>query len=261
MQRLHINDLAGHVLATEPEDWDLCVVPALENNQSYWDEKYTVEDLQKISKLNAPKFAAQYQQKPIVAGGTVIKTEWFKYYTSTANLEFRKIFLTADTAQKEAEHNDYSVLCAWGVVGGDLYLLDLIRDKWDAPKLLANSLAFWNKWRMGQNSKRCTAFYVEDKSSGTGLMQQIKKIGGIPIIGIPRTKDKLTRVDDVLTYIEGGHVYLPFAPTYSFNPAFLSECEGFSRDMTHPFDDQVDNLVDGIEKGIANRKVSILDVI
>jgi predicted phage terminase large subunit-like protein len=139
--------------------------------------------------------------------------------------------------------------------------LDLIRDKWEAPALKTNALAFWNKWQTGLNEVYCNAFYIEDKSSGTGLIQEIQTAGSIPVIPIPREKDKLTRAEDSLTYIESGLVLLPVSPTYSFVPVFLSESESFTRDMSHPHDDQLDNLFDAIEKGIANRKVSILDVL
>ncbi len=39
---------------------------------------------------------------------------------------------------------------------------------------------------------------VEDKSSGTGLIQEIKRTERIPVRGVERNKDKLTRVMDAV---------------------------------------------------------------
>jgi predicted phage terminase large subunit-like protein len=74
-----------------------------------------------------------------------------------------------DTAQKTGERNDYSVFECWGLGDdGRAYLIDLIRGKWEAPELERQAIAFWSK-----HSAR--KMKVEDKSSGTGLIQSIKK--------------------------------------------------------------------------------------
>ncbi len=67
----------------------------------------------------------------------------------------------------------------------------------------------------------------------------------IPIEGIERDKDKLTRVMDALPYIEANQVCIPEdAP---FTNDFVSECEAFTADDSHDFDDQVDPLVDAVD--------------
>ena len=48
---------------------------------------------------------------------------------------------------------------------------------------------------------------------------------------------------------------------YGDNPDFLKECEAFTRDLTQTHDDIVDTLVHLINNTIANRKVSILEVL
>ncbi len=86
---------------------------------------------------------------------------------------------------------------------------------------------------------------VEDKSSGTGLIQTLKLPPYmIPIQAIERDKDKYTRVMDILAYIEVGSVCVPEdAP---FTNDFISECEAFTADGSHDFDDQVDPMVDAV---------------
>jgi predicted phage terminase large subunit-like protein len=138
----------------------------------------------------------------------------------------------------------------WGTNDTSILLLDLWRGKWIAPDLRDKAKAIWNKWKNGRYGVPCSAFYIEDKSSGTGLIQDIQSETKIPVIGIPRVKDKLTRVENVLTYIESGRVLLPIGPEYSFNPLLLSECADFSRDMTHAHDDMIDVMIDAINIGL-----------
>ena len=91
---------------------------------------------------------------------------------------------------------------------------------------------------------------VEDKSSGTGLIQDLTYEKDIPVVGIERNKDKLTRLMDALPYIDGGFVCVPSdAP---FTTDFISECEAFTADNTHAHDDQIDPLIDAIQQMLSN---------
>jgi predicted phage terminase large subunit-like protein len=189
------------------------------------------------------EFQSLYQQMPLITGGGVIKVKFFGYYKKLPILKFRKIF--ADTAQKTSESNDYSVFQCWGY-GEDrkAYLLDQIRGKWEAPELQRRAVSFWNKHSAFEITYygSLRAMCVEDKSSGTGLIQQIKKDALLPIVAIPRVKDKYTRVLDILPQIESGYVMLP--EDAHFTSDFVNECEAFTSDNSHKFDDQVDPFID-----------------
>lgn len=261
MQRLHLDDLVGWIETNEPEEWNIIKVPALdENNQSFWPERYPVEELEKIQRINNFKFQSQYQQDPIASGGSVIKTEWFKYYPLGVPFEYAKIFITGDTAQKVKEHNDYSVFCVWGVTKhGKLHLLDMLRGKWEAPDLKRQVKMLWNRWVKGVGACPCSGMWIEDKASGTGLIQEIKRECAIPIIPLQADKDKLTRLEAVLAHIEAGNVVLPGDETQ--NKDLLNECEAFTRDDSHKHDDIVDTIVYGIMVGLSKLQVSILEVL
>jgi len=153
-------------------------------------------------------------------------------------LSWRVIF--ADTAQKTKEHNDYSVFQCWGrSKNGQAVLIDQIRGKWEAPELKVQARAFWRKHQSAQGSP-LRAFKVEDKVSGTGLIQELKR-EGIPMIGIKRNTDKVTRAYDAAPFIESGNVLIPErAPWLS---DFLAECAAFP-DGAH--DDQVDPMMDAV---------------
>ena len=261
MQRLHLDDLVGWIEKNEPEEWEILKVPALdEDGNSFWAERYPVEELEKIRRINNFKFQSQYQQDPIASGGAVIKTEWFKYYPANITYDYKRIFITADTAQKIKEHNDYSVFMVWGVTKfGKLHLLDEIRGKWEAPDLKRQVKILWNRWSKGIGNTPCSGLYIEDKASGTGLIQEIKRECAIPVLPLQADKDKLTRLEAVLAHIEAGNIELPNNPEQ--NKDLLNECEAFTRDDSHSHDDQVDTLVYGIMVGLSKLQVSILDVL
>ncbi len=254
MQRLHEHDLAGWLLdGGNGEQWEHVCLPALDEDTgaALWPEKHSADTLRQMQAANSYVFAGQYQQRPSPLGGGLLKGAWFRRYRELPNFKYRKIF--ADTAQKTKEHNDYSVFECWGAgPDGNAYLIDMIRGKWEAPELKLRAVDFWRKHLAVDpvlyGSLRGMA--VEDKSSGTGLIQDLRLSSSIPISGIERVKDKLTRVMDIAGYVESGRVYLPEdAP---FVSDFIHECEAFTPNDTHAHDDQIDPMCDAINDMVAS---------
>lgn len=259
MQRLHVDDLVGWTKQTEPDEWEYVEVPALdENNNSFWEERYPAKDLIKMRDTNMYKFQAQYQQNPIIAGGQMIKSEWFQFYQS--HPKYERIFIASDTAMKTGQHNDYSVFMVWGVFQHSIYLIDMLRGKWEAPELLKNIRMLTSQYMLWENRLKASALYIEDKASGVGLVQQLKRESRLPVIPITVTKDKVTRVEEVLPTLEAGRVFLPFERNYGHNPQIIGECELFARDMSHSHDDIVDTLVHSINVSVGfGRTFSIFE--
>jgi predicted phage terminase large subunit-like protein len=67
--------------------------------------------------------------------------------------------------------------------------------------------AFWNKHRAVADMGTLRAFKVEDKVSGTGLIQRLER-EGIPILPISRNIDKVTRAMDAAPLVQSGNVIL-----------------------------------------------------
>lgn len=281
MQRLAEEDPTGFIKAQKvPGEWEFINIPALLDDNyveelpekyrdliedsahdeqgrfSYWPYKEPLADLLELESKDRYVFSGQYMQRPSPLGGDIIKGQCFGRYAVLPPLRFRKIF--ADTAQKTAERNDYSVFECWGLgENGRIYLLDLIRGKWPAPELKRRAIAFWNKHKdTGDFDSPLRQMVVEDKSSGTGLIQDIQEAGAIPVKGVGRVADKLTRVMDVVSYIESGLAYIPENAPWVND--FVSECEAFTADDTHAHDDQIDPMVDAINDMLAT-KGSIYD--
>ena len=259
MQRLHVDDLVGWTKQVEPEQWEYVEVPALNDDEtSFWEERYPAQELKRIRDINPYKFQAQYQQNPIIAGGQIIKSEWFQFYQSHPHYE--RLFIASDTAMKTGQHNDYSVLMVWGVYQHSIYLIDMVRGKWEAPDLLRQVRDLTNKYCLWENRLKMSSLYIEDKASGVGLIQQIKRESRVPVIPITPTKDKVSRVEEVLPTLQAGRVFLPFSREYGQNPIIIGECELFARDLSHKHDDVVDTLVHSINASVGfGRTFSIFE--
>ena len=258
-QRLHVADLSG--VLEEKYKYDTLRKPLIdENGVCQIPSQYTKERLEELQQNNYV-FLAQYQQQPIILGGQVIKRNYFRYYPVNQTFRYKRVLITADTAMKVKEHNDYSVFIVGGVTNENkLHLLDLVRGKWEAPDLEKMAIQVWNNYKRNeQTGLCCSGLYVEDKASGIGLIQGLRAKYGIPVVGIPVDSDKLTRVENILPYLESGQVLLPENENYSFVPEFLAECEAFSRDMSHLHDDQVDAFAHIVYEALAKTVVSYLD--
>lgn len=289
MQRIAESDPAGFIEAGNLEgEWTFITVPAvldmptltklglkyaeayesqavvekdIKGRFSYWPYKEPLAQLlsmergdgedQNGAKISRHVFSSQYQQAPVKLGGNMIKGEYFDRYTVLPKIKYRKIY--ADTAQKTKERNDFSVFEEWGLgVDGRIYLLDLIRGKWEAPELKRRAIAFWNKAKSRdvETYGQLRSMPVEDKSSGTGLIQELKlPPHNIPIVAIERNKDKLTRVMDVLPYIELKQAVVPEGAPFTND--FIAENEAFTADDTHDHDDQVDPFIDAVNDLLA----------
>lgn len=240
MQRLCKGDLTDYLLTEEKDNWHHIKFKALDdNNKSLFEEKLTVEFLEREKRINNFNFMAQYQQEPIVLGGNIIKTAWFNNYISLPT-KLKSVYITADTAFTTKSSGDYSVFQLWGKdtmgINSNYFLIDMIRGKWEAPELLNNLLKFYTKYR---EKYTINYLYIENKASGIGLIQQIKRLK-IPVKELTPVKDKYQRLSDVLPIIESGYVFLPEIANWKAD--FLNECEEFKADMTHKHDDIIDSM-------------------
>lgn len=237
--RWAVDDLSGMVEEKNPRAKVMAFKAIDDNGQALVPELHPVDKLLETKATMSEYFwSAMYQQSPTVLGGGLFKDEWWKYYAVLPKIEHRMIY--ADTAQKTGEKNDYSVFQCWGKTSdGKIYLIDQIRGKWESPQLLTQAKAFWAKHRSDTNGV-LRQMKIEDKSSGTGLIQQFKQ-SGIPVQGIPRNTDKVVRALDVSPQIEAGNVYLPEdAPWLS---DYLTE---FMQFPNGAHDDQIDPTMDAI---------------
>lgn len=252
MQRLADEDLSGFLLnGGDGQEWEHIKIPAIgENGQSYWPEKEPLESLLQLKEKGNFTFEGQYQQEPYVLGGELIRGEWFNRYTTLPEWrEYSRRAVFVDTAQKTGERNDYTVfLDALLLRNGKIYILNVWRKKVDAVGLLSLAKDVWSHVSVNNGREAlppASCMYIEDKASGTGLIQQLNKNDQfIPVIPVQRTVDKLTRLMEVQPRIQSGGVYLPESAPWVVD--FISECEAFTANNTHKHDDQIDPLCDAV---------------
>lgn len=256
-QRLHIDDLVGHILPLE--DWHHLNLPAAEDTLRHVPLGYgrfktrypgdllhpereshdTLDRLQKT--LGQYNYSAQYLQQPVPIDGEIIKWHWFKTYKDLPKrMSNDQIVLSWDTASKSNELSDYSVCTVWHVHGNDYYLMDVIRERLEFPALKKRALQIVDRY--------CpTITLIEDRSSGTALIQELRQCR-IRIRAIEPSGDKITRMSSQSTKIEGGSVYLPDSAPWL--QAFKAECMQFPNGAHN---DQVDSVSQFLQ-WVADRK-------
>lgn len=245
MQRLHELDLVGYVQEQEGDLWHVHTVPVCdESGAILWPETFSADSMRRMQEIDPFSFSSQYLQAPTPQGGAMVKEDWIQRYEALPAFKSYGIF--ADTAQKTGEHNDFTVLLCAGTDGCNVYVIDVLRDKLEAPDLIAAAKVFWKRHRPNRisNPARFLGFFVEDKVSGTGLIQTLRAQTDVPVVPVQRNRDKVSRLNDVLPYIRGGRLWIP--QTAPWASAYVAELISFSPAMTHLHDDQVDPTVDAI---------------
>lgn len=251
------DDLSGRIIENN-KNARVLVFPAInEDGKALVPELHPVEKLLETkATLSGHFWSAMYQQSPVTIGGGIFKDEWWQYYRVPPTIKWRGIY--GDTAQKTKEQNDYSVFQCWGYSSdGKAVLLDQMRGKWEAPELLTTAKAFWAKHKAIASMGPLRHFKIEDKSSGTGLIQSMKKgTEPIPVAGIPRETDKVTRAYDAAPYIEAGRVMIQEnAPWLS---DYLAEFRSFPNGS---HDDQIDPTMDAIKDMLGGNQYSLDNVL
>ena len=257
MQRLHEKDPAGYVLAEELGYEHLCIPmqfepdctkatcigwtdPRKQAGALMFPDRFPPEVVERDKKaLGSYAWAGQMQQRPAPIGGGIFKDDWWHTMRVAPPIEWRAIY--ADTAQKTGQQNDYTVLQCWGRSRlGQAVLLDMVRGKWEAPELVTQARAFWAKHNTVEGLGSLRAFKVEDKVSGTGLIQTLKR-EGLPMIGIKRDRDKITRAYDASPFVESGNVVLLQDVPHLAD--FLAEASAFPNGA---HDDTLDPMMDAV---------------
>ena len=212
-----------------------------------WQFKHDIDQLQLLEEGDPYTFSSQMQQNPSPLGGGMFKDKYWKYYDRLpTDIDLIRIY--ADTAQKTSEKNDFSVFQAWGrsMSNKAIYLIDQCRGKWEAPELESKMVEFWNKHKPTMYKPMgAQVIKIEDKSSGSSLIQSIKKDYFIPVEPIQRNTDKVLRAMGVVKYFASGHIFIP--KDADFTHDYKEEFRKFTPLMTHKHDDQIDPTMDAVE--------------
>jgi predicted phage terminase large subunit-like protein len=248
MQRVHMNDLTGHLLE-HSDGWTVLNLPAIAErdeevavgNDEYhrrregealhpeYESLDTLRTLQ--SEVGSEIFAAQYQQAPVPSGGAMIRREWFRYYNDPPlRSSSSKIIQSWDTAVKDGSRNDWSVCTTWQIEGKHFFLLNITRGRFEYPQLREKAVTLGSVYEPH-------VILVEDAMTGASLIQEMKQEGNFNMQAVKIEHDKVTRLWLQQAKFEAGLVHFPKSATW------LRDLE--AELLTFPqgkFDDQVDSV-------------------
>lgn len=250
MQRLHVDDLAGHLL--EQGGWTHLNLPAI----ALEDEEIEIskdqfhlrcegevlhETREPLTALESIKqdmgsfhFNAQYQQSPVPDEGNLVKWEWFGTFTAPPGADDKgQIVQSWDMAVKDGENNDFSVCITAHIFRKEVHILDIFRKKLDYPSQRKAVIAQAQK----HNAK---VILIEAAANGSPLVADLKHLNtpGIPTpIAVKPRGSKVERLSVESHRIEAGDVRLPEKAPW--RDEFRSELLAFPHGR---HDDQVDAL-------------------
>jgi predicted phage terminase large subunit-like protein len=247
MQRVHQDDLVGHILAFDkPRILSLPAIASEDQsipigNGEYHErkegdvlhpERESHEQLMKIREmLGGNEFNAQYLQAPIPPGGYVFQREWFKRIIGPIDRNlYGQIYQSWDTAAETSSGASYSVCITFGLIEGRAHIIHVLRKRLIYPDLRATVERHARHWGASK-------VLVEKASTGIPLLHDLAGRQGLNLIPIKPEGPKINRAEWVTGVIEAGRIYLP--EEASWLPVFEDEIFTFPQ-CKHS--DQVDAL-------------------
>jgi predicted phage terminase large subunit-like protein len=196
-------------------------------------------------RLGSAAYAAQYQQQPAPAGGTIFKREWFRYYNALPKV--RDWVASWDMTFKNGSSNDWVV----GLVGvrsdADLYIVDRAKGQWDFSQTCQHVE------QLSRHDPQVRTILIEDTANGPAIINMLgRRLSGV--VGVTPEGGKVARASAAQPFIEAGNLWLPnplahgrAQPDRAWVTDFVDECCAFPH-AAH--DDDVDALTQLIARVI-----------
>lgn len=266
-QRLHVDDLPGRLL--QAGGWTSLSLPLI----AYEEQVFTIGDKQltrppgnilheahigeeEITHLRNTMpsflFEAQYNQRPVMAGGNIFKMEWLQYDEKIVDpRSCDHIIQSWDTAVQTADRNDYTVCATFGVKGKIFHILDIYRDRIDHPTQIKMVREMRDKWK-------AKLVIMEGSHGGLAIRQHYQQLE-MPcmwMMTINPTGSKNERAEFATKWLEQGRVQIPRHS--SWRSSFEQELTAFPKGA---FDDQVDAVTQFLgawEKGPLHQRLQFL---
>jgi len=229
MQRVHENDLTGHILSNElGDEWDHLCLPAryevghptitrstlnffdprTKEGELLWPDRIDDKTLANLERsLGSYAAAGQLQQRPMPKGGGILKAEWWVPWEKEElpnNIEY--VLQSWDTAFSTKENSSYSARTTWGVFRSNgqvnVIVIDMWYDRVSYPELRKIAQESYEEWEPD-------AVLIEKKASGQSLLQDLR-MAGIPVLEYSPDRDKQARAHASSALLEDGRIYFPF---------------------------------------------------
>lgn len=249
MQRLHENDTAGFLL--QQGGWHQLNLPAIAESEQtipvgegkyiqrkpgelLHPERLPRRILSEISEQQGTyRFAAQYQQNPAPAGGGIIQSSWFEFYTEEITHKHPDEFIVQswDTANSIKQHASYSVCTTWLVRDTNYFLIDVLRCRLEFPELEKTLVKLNDRWK-------ADLVLIENNACSLPLINTIeRRYPDLNLKNLRPVADKATRMQSETPAIAAGQVFLPQSAPWLRD--FMRELILFPNGK---HDDQVDSV-------------------
>lgn len=249
MTRWNEDDLVGRLSEREEsggDQWVSLDFPAIATEDdilgrrpgdALWPDVFSEDRVEMVKKNQGTYwFNAMYQQRPSPKDGALFKRSWFRFYDHPEAAQGGMRYITIDPALSQKTTADYTVMAAWSAHRNKLYLLDLVRGRFDAGEMIRVARDLTKKHNAGQ-------VWFETNGYSAHIADIAKLDGGLPIREMRADRDKVTRAYGALPRFEAGQVMFPAKAD------FLGDLE--TELLAFPngkHDDQVDAIVYGVLK-------------
>lgn len=274
MQRLHEQDLTGHLLEKMKIDGQhyehLCLPAEYEGRQErtaigwrdprqwpgelLWKERFSPAALKDLkSSMSSYAAAGQLQQRPAPDEGGILKKSWWRYWRPRGVKMPPVQVKLADGGLLEVEAVELplefdEMLQSWDCTFKDKATSDFVAGQVWARSMASKFLLDYYKERANvvetiAQILRLTAKWpkavrklVEDKANGPAVIDLLHtRVSGL--IGVEPEGGKISRAYAVQPTVEAGDVYLPHPALFPWVDGFITSCAGFPN---LAYDDDVD---------------------
>lgn len=200
-------------------------------------ERYPPDEMEK-HKADPVVWAALYQQQPSAGDAAMFKRESLRFCKLKDIPKGLTLYVTCDLALSQSARSDYTVFLVAGIDEDDtIWVVDLIREKWDSYDIVENLLDLYEE--------RSPELIGVEKSHASIAIDPFlnkrmteRRLYGVPIEPMEHgNKDKILRARPIQARIRQGKVMFPEDAPWM--PEFLKELDQFP---VGKHDDQVDAL-------------------
>lgn len=194
------------------------IYPATDNGRADGNPVYHTEEEWelKLQEMSPAIIASQMLQNPLAEDTVIFQPDWFRLWPSDKALpEFEMVFLSLDGAFSEKTSADDSCLLALGLFKAlegspkfSVMVLDCFMKQVNYPSLRDEVIRQYGN-KFGKNDKMVDGIIIEDKSSGSALIPELRN-AGIPVYPFhPGSLDKVARANLTSHLVRDGYLWIP----------------------------------------------------
>lgn len=235
------DDLTGRILENAEEsgeNWRILSYPAIAEEddarrkvgEALHPERYDIDALNRIRRtLGERDWASLYQQRPVPESGNLFKREMFKPYKEHPPLHELGVFACWDLSTGRG--TDYSVGVVAGIdVNNDLYILDLVRGKFQSLDLCEKIFETHEKWNLQRTGIEIGQIEASIAPILSKMMNERKKFITIDKLK-PGRANKVARSMSIIARMEQGKVLFPVdAQWFSYYQTELMNFPAYKND-------------------------------